>query len=74
MQELERQIVLCKRSSEAARQAIARENEVGRISGYVNKRKLHEAGDWILSCQEQIKRQYGQYRQAGGKKALAEIN
>jgi hypothetical protein len=74
MQELERQIVLCKRSSEAARQAIARENEVGRISGYVNKRKLHEAGDWILSCQEQIKRQYSQYRQAGGKKALAEIN
>jgi len=72
--ELERHIAGCKRSSDRARQAIQRENEIGRISGFVDKRKLHEAGDWILSCQDRIAGQYVQYREAGGKKSLAEIN
>lgn len=74
LQELEVQIANCKRTATGAQRAIERENEIGRISGFVDKRRLHDAGNWIMSCQEQIQRQYGQYRQAGGKKALAEIN
>lgn len=59
-------IITCFRQIVAARQEIEREQRVGRASGYENKRKLHQAGDTIVDCEDVIKAQWPRYRANGG--------
>lgn len=73
LNELERQILWCKRQSINAQQAIDRENQIGRVSGYVNKIVLRQAGEVIVSCNESIPKNFGEYKQLGGKKSIAEL-
>lgn len=70
---LERQIIWCKRQTAAARSAIERENQIGRVSGYVNKLALRRAGEIIVNCEESIPRHYAEYRKLGGKRTLADL-
>lgn len=70
---LERQIAWCKNQSAMAQKAINRENEIGTVSGYVNKDKLHQAGEIIVSCKDSNAKNYAEYRQQGGSKPLAAI-
>lgn len=69
----ERQIAWCKSQSAMAQKAINRENEIGTVSGYVNKDRLHQAGEIIVSCKDSIAKNYAEYRQQGGKRPLAAI-
>lgn len=71
--EKERQIAYCHRETELAEKAIAREQQVGRVSGYVNKMTLREAGEMIVFCQEQIPKAYAEYKRLGGTKSLREL-
>lgn len=71
--EKERQIAYCHREIELAEKAIAREQQVGRVSGYVNKMTLREAGEMIVFCQEQIPKAYAEYKRLGGTKSLREL-
>ena len=71
--EKERQIAYCHRETEVAEKAIAREQQVGRVSGYVNKMTLREAGEIIVFCQEQIPKAYAEYKRLGGTKSLNEL-
>lgn len=73
LENLERQIIWCKRQTAAAHSAIDRENQIGRVSGYVNKLTLRRAGEIIISCEESVPRHYAEYRKSGGKRALAEL-
>lgn len=73
LNKLERQIAWCKNQSTMAQKAINRENEIGTVSGYVNKNKLHQAGETIVSCKDSITKIYAEYRQQGGAKSLAAI-
>lgn len=70
---LERQIIWCKRQTAAAHSAIERENQIGRVSGYINKLALRRAGEIIVNCEESIPRHYAEYRKLGGKRTLAEL-
>lgn len=71
--DLERQIIWCKRQSSSAQQAIDRENKIGRISGYVNKLVLRQAGEIIASCDESIPQNFAEYKRIGGMKSLAAL-
>lgn len=73
LQKFERQIAWCKSQSSMAQKAINRENEIGAVSGYVNKDRLHQAGEIIVSCKGSITKNYAEYRQQGGSKPLAAI-
>lgn len=50
-----------------AKTVIQREGEAGKISGYVNKQKLYEAGKVVQINQDYIKRFGGEYRSKFGK-------
>lgn len=52
---------------------IAREERIGRASGYVNKGKLYQAAVSIENDREEIAREYQLYRKHGGKRALAAL-
>ena len=69
----EQKIVSCKRMTKVANQAIAREQQIGAVSGYVDKAKLHAAGDYIVSCQSILPAAYVEYKRLGGAKTLAAI-
>jgi hypothetical protein len=69
----ERQIAWCKSQSAMAQKSINRENEIGTVSGYVNKDRLHQAGEIIVSCKDSITKNYAEYRQQGGSKPLVAI-
>lgn len=71
--EYEFQIGWCKRRTVAAREVIAREEEIGRISGFVNKKIMREAGEQIVSCSRNNPQLYADYKRLGGVKAYAEI-
>lgn len=73
LMDMERQIRWCKSQMEAAQRAIEREQQVGLVSGYVNKQSLHLAGTAIVECRDLIASTYSQYKQLGGKKNLAKI-
>lgn len=73
LNKLERQIAWCKSQSSMAQKAINRENEIGSVSGYVNTDRLHQAGEIIVSCKDNISKSYKEYRQRGGIKPLASI-
>lgn len=70
---LERVIAFCKTQTSAANETIRRENEIAKVSGYVNKRALYEAGDMIVTCQGEIPKRYTEYKRKGGKKPLSAI-
>ncbi len=69
----EHEIVVCQRETERAERAIAREQQVGRVSGYVNKMTLREAGEMIVFCQEKIPKAYAEYKRLGGTRPLNEL-
>lgn len=69
----EHEIVVCQRETERAERAIAREQQVGRVSGYVNKMTLREAGEMIVFCQERVPKTYAEYKRLGGTKSLSEL-
>lgn len=71
--EYEFQIGWCKRRTVAAREVIAREEEIGRISGFVNKKIMREAGEQIVSCSRNNPQLYADYKRLGGVKAYADI-
>jgi len=71
--EIERDIIWCKRRTQAARQVIAREEEIGRISGFVNKRVMREAGEQIVACEENNPKRFAEYQRRGGRKSYAQL-
>ncbi|MGC4397631.1 hypothetical protein [Hydrogenophaga sp. T2] len=71
--EIERDIIWCKRRTQAARQVIAREEEIGRISGFVNKRLMREAGEQIVACEENNPKRFAEYQRRGGRKSYAQL-
>ena len=71
--EYERQIIWCKRRTEAAREVIAREEEIGRISGFVNKKIMREAGESIVSCASNNPKLFAEYKQLGGRRTYQEL-
>lgn len=71
--EYEFQIGWCKRRTVEAREVIAREEEIGRISGFVNKKTMREAGEQIVSCSRNNPQLYADYRRLEGIKAYADI-
>lgn len=73
LSELERKIIWCKRESAAARRAIEQENEIGRVSGFVNKRRLHDAGQTIVFCDRNTPSEFAEYKRLGGKRAYADL-
>lgn len=73
LSEQEREIIWCKRQSVSAREAIDHENQIGRVSGYVNKMILRQAGEIIVSCNESMPKNFGEYTRLGGKKSIAEL-
>jgi hypothetical protein len=73
LSELERQIIWCKRESVSARQTIEHENKIGRVSGYVNKMVLRQAGEIIVSCDETMPRNFAQYKRLGGMRSMTEL-
>jgi len=73
VQELELDLIRCSRSSQNAEASIERENEIGSVSGFVNKRVLREAGETIVLCRQLRPRVYEEYRRAGGRRALSEL-
>ncbi len=57
-----------------ARKAIANEEEIGRVSGYVNKARLHEAGSRIVFYQNMQREQWAVYKSNGGTaKSVSEL-
>lgn len=73
LEDLERNIIWCKRNTLAARTIIERENKIGNVSGYVNKIALRNAGEVIVRCEESIPKDYAEYRKLGGQRALANL-
>lgn len=50
----------------AAQKAISEEKEIGQVSGYVNKSRLHDAGAQIVFYRKMIKDQWAVYEVNGG--------
>lgn len=73
LKKLESAIAFCKTETSEARQAINREQKIGRVSGFVNKVTLHQAGETIIECRDRTAKDYSEYRKLGGKKSLSEI-
>lgn len=73
LSELEGQILHCLNITNQAKTSIERENKIGQVSGYVNKKVLREAGEVIVMCQENIPKIYAEYRKKGGLKTLSSI-
>lgn len=73
LDEMERQIRYCVNMTARAKDAIERENKIGQVSGYVNKKILREAGETIVMCRENNPRIYAEYRKKGGTKSLPAI-
>lgn len=73
LDEMERQIRYCVNVTARAQDAIERENKIGQVSGYVNKKILREAGETIVMCRENNPRIYAEYRRKGGVKTLSSI-
>lgn len=71
--ELERRIVSCKHEIASAKQVIDRENQIGQVSGYVNKLLLRQAGETIVLCNESIPTRFAEYKRLGGARALANL-
>ncbi|MGC4368009.1 hypothetical protein [Hydrogenophaga sp. R2] len=67
--EYEFQIGWCERRAVGAREVIAREEEIGRISGFGNKKIMREAGKQIVSCSRNNPQLYADYKRLGGGKA-----
>lgn len=57
----------------SAQRMIDDENEVGRVSGFVNKQKLYSYGQMIVFTRRGLASEYARYRRLGGRKALAAI-
>lgn len=70
---LERQIIWCKRESEIARSVIDRENQIGRVSGVVNRVVLHQAGETIVVCEKAAPRDFAEYKRLGGVRSYGEL-
>lgn len=73
LDEMERQIRYCVNMTARAQDAIDRENKIGQVSGYVNKKILREAGETIVMCRENNPKIYAEYRKKGGIKTLSSI-
>jgi hypothetical protein len=52
---------------------MADERSAGRISGYVDARKLHDDGYAIVVYQRKMSAAYADYRSRGGRKTMAQI-
>lgn len=57
----------------SAQRMINEENEVGRVSGFVNKQKLYSYGQMIVFTRRGLASEYAKYRRLGGRKALSAI-
>ncbi len=57
----------------AAEKAITHENRIGARTGYVNKSRIYEAGSYLIAYEDELKRAYKDYKQAGGKLPLSKI-
>lgn len=57
----------------SAQRMIDEENEVGRVSGFVNKQKLYSYGQMIVFTRRGLASEYAKYRRLGGRKALSAI-
>ncbi len=69
----ESMIVDCVAAIARARAVMARERQVGAVSGYVDRQTLHAAGESIVNQQARIQMLYQRYRREGGTKTLAQI-
>lgn len=49
-----------------ARQGINKENEIGKVSGYVNSSRLNELGRTVVSAEEGAKSSFIEYKRNGG--------
>lgn len=56
-----------------AQKAIDDENEIGRVSGVVNKQTLYTYGQMVVFTRRSLLREYDRYRKLGGRKPLAAI-
>lgn len=57
----------------SAQRMIDDENEVGRVSGFVDKQKLYNYGQMIVFTRRGLTSEYARYRRLGGRKALTAI-
>ena len=73
LEEFERQIRYCVKMTAQAEETIERENQIGRVSGYVNKAILRQAGETIVMCRENNPKIYAEYQSKGGRKTLTAI-
>ncbi|QHE84731.1 hypothetical protein [Hydrogenophaga sp. BPS33] len=73
LSELERMVIWCKRESAAARRSIEQENQIGRVSGFVNKERLHAAGKTIVYCERSAPNDFDEYKRLGGKRSYGEL-
>jgi len=62
----EQQIKRMRAEIQAAQVRISEEQRVGRLSGYVDKRRLHELGSLIVAAEREISRNWIIYRENGG--------
>ncbi len=73
LQASERSIREMKARIASAQRMIDQEQEVGRVSGFVDKKKLYDYGQMIVFTRRGLASEYARYRRLGGRKALAAI-
>lgn len=73
LQVIEQSIRSLKARIASAQRMINEENEVGRVSGFVNKQKLYSYGQMIVFTRRGLASEYAKYRRLGGRKALSAI-
>lgn len=68
------QIKMAQRFIVGGQNAITNEEEIGRVSGYVNKARMHDAGSQVVFYQKMQQAQWKIYKENGGRaQSIAEL-
>jgi hypothetical protein len=71
---VEEAIIECDAATRAAKATIEHERRVARVSGYESTTALHEAGETIVRCEDEVPRKYVEYRSFGGTMTVEQID